>query len=119
MTGTEIAHFELSKFIKTPIVMAEQLKWSPDSKKITFLAFYPAVVREEAAFLASKFGAEYGAWAAAVPPFWPRLLPSGPRASRFDWARVRMNKEWRTALALPLLAAVLLALPHLRRALGL
>jgi hypothetical protein len=83
------------------------------------LAFYPAVVREEAAFLASKFGAEYAAWAAAVPPFWPRLLPSGPRASRFDWARVRMNKEWRTALALPLLAAVLLALPHLRRALGL
>jgi hypothetical protein len=30
-----------------------------------------------------------------------------------------MNREWRTAAALPLLAALLLALPHLRRALGL
>jgi Tol biopolymer transport system component len=44
MTGKEIARFELSKFIKTPIVMAEQLKWSPDSKKISFLVFYPAEV---------------------------------------------------------------------------
>ena len=83
-----------------------------------FLAFYPAVVREEAAFLAGKFEAEYAAWAAAVPLYWPRLVPAGPRASRFDWARVRANREWRTAAALPLLAAVLLALPHLRRALG-
>jgi hypothetical protein len=32
---------------------------------------------------------------------------------------VRMNKEWRTALALPFLAALLLALPQLRLALGL
>ena len=83
------------------------------------LAFYPAVVREEAAFLAAKFEAEYAAWAAAVPLFWPRLAPGGPRSSRFEWARVRMNREWRTALAVPLLAVVLLAVPHLRRALGL
>ena len=34
-------------------------------------------------------------------------------------ARVRANREWRTAAALPLLAALLLALPHVRRALGL
>jgi len=37
----------------------------------------------------------------------PRLFPAGPRASRFEWARVARNREWRTALALPLLAAVL------------
>jgi hypothetical protein len=30
-----------------------------------------------------------------------------------------MNREWRTAAALPLLAVLLLALPNLRRALGL
>ena len=83
------------------------------------VAFYPAVVREEAAFLAAKFEAEYAAWAAAVPLFWPRLAPGGPRSSRFEWARVRMNREWRTALALPPLAVVLWAVPHLRRALGL
>jgi len=33
----------------------------------------------------------------------------GPRESRFDWARVRANREWRTALALPLLVAILYA----------
>jgi protein-S-isoprenylcysteine O-methyltransferase Ste14 len=83
-----------------------------------FLAFYPTVMREEEGFLARKFPREHAEWAAAVPAFWPRLLPAGPRASAFEWARVRRNREWRTAAALPLLAALLLALPHLRRALG-
>ena len=83
-----------------------------------FLAFYPAVMREEAAFLAAKFPAEYSAWAAAVPLFWPRPAPAGPRGSRFEWSRVRDNREWRTALALPLLAALLLLLPRLRAMLG-
>jgi protein-S-isoprenylcysteine O-methyltransferase Ste14 len=83
-----------------------------------FVVFYPAVMREEAAFLAGKFPDEYAAWAAAVPVFWPRLSPAGPRASRFDWARVRANREWRTALALPLVATLLFAIPYLRRAVG-
>jgi len=83
------------------------------------VAFYPALLREEQSFLAQTFPDEYAAWAAAVPLFWPRLAPAGPRVSRFDWQRVRINREWRTALALPLIAALLLALPHARRALGL
>jgi protein-S-isoprenylcysteine O-methyltransferase Ste14 len=81
-----------------------------------FLAFYPSVMREEAAFLAAKFPDEHAAWAAAVPMFWPRLTPGGPRASRFEAARVSVNREWRTAAALPLLGALLLALPYLHRA---
>jgi hypothetical protein len=76
-------------------------------------------MREEAAFLAAKFPGEHAAWAAAVPLFWPRPTPGGPRSSRFAWARVATNREWRTAAALPFLAALLLLLPHLRRALGL
>jgi protein-S-isoprenylcysteine O-methyltransferase Ste14 len=74
-----------------------------------FLAFYPAVVREEAAFLRTRFGADYDAWAAAVPLFVPRLTPGGPRATRFQWARVKTNREWQTALALPVLVALLFA----------
>lgn len=74
-----------------------------------FLAFYPPVIREEERFLREKFGAEYAAWAEAVPVFLPRPSPGGPRGSRFDWARVRANREWRTALALPLLVALLYA----------
>jgi protein-S-isoprenylcysteine O-methyltransferase Ste14 len=84
-----------------------------------FLAFYPSVMAEEAAFLAKKFPEEHESWAAGVPLFWPRLTAGGPRSSRFEPSRVRMNREWRTAAALPLLAGLLLALPHLRRALGL
>jgi protein-S-isoprenylcysteine O-methyltransferase Ste14 len=69
-------------------------------------AFYPAVIREEAAFLRQRFPDEYAAWAVGVPLFLPRVVPGGPRSSRFEWARVRANREWRTALALP--AVVLL-----------
>jgi protein-S-isoprenylcysteine O-methyltransferase Ste14 len=72
-----------------------------------FLAFYPHVMREEAAFLRARFGADYAAWAEAVPLFWPAPTPRGPQASRFDWARVTANREWRTAAALPLVALLL------------
>jgi protein-S-isoprenylcysteine O-methyltransferase Ste14 len=74
-----------------------------------FAALYPAVIREESAFLAGRFPAEYAAWAREVPGFLPRLTPGGPRASAFDWGRVRKNREWRTAAALPVVAAVLAA----------
>ena len=74
-----------------------------------FAVFYPAVIREESAFLARRFPEEYAAWARDVPAFLPRLRPAGPRASRFDWHRVRANREWRAAAALPVVAALLLA----------
>jgi protein-S-isoprenylcysteine O-methyltransferase Ste14 len=74
-----------------------------------FAAFYPSVMREEADFLRRKFPEEYAAWETAVPVFLPRLTPAGPRSSHFSWARVRINKEWRTAVALPLVAALLFA----------
>jgi protein-S-isoprenylcysteine O-methyltransferase Ste14 len=72
-----------------------------------FAIFYPAVIREESRFLRSKFGEEYDAWAREVPAFLPRLTPGGPRRSRFTWARVLRNREWRAALALPVLAALI------------
>jgi protein-S-isoprenylcysteine O-methyltransferase Ste14 len=82
---------------------------------VYFAALYPAVIREESAFLAARFPEEYAAWAREVPAFLPRLSPAGPRASRFDWARVRANREWRTAAAVPLVAALLVALAFLRQ----
>lgn len=72
-----------------------------------FLAFFPRVVREEAAFLRDKFKPDYEEWAGEVPIFWPRLRPGGPRATRFEWRRVGVNREWRTAAALPAVAALL------------
>lgn len=73
-----------------------------------FLAFYPSVMKEEADFLRAKFP-EYAAWAAEVPLFLPRPNAAGPRGSHFSWAQVGRNREWRTALALPLLVALLYA----------
>jgi protein-S-isoprenylcysteine O-methyltransferase Ste14 len=72
-----------------------------------FAILYPPVIREESAFLAARFPDVYAAWARDVPAFLPRLGPGGPRASQFDWARVRKNREWRTAAALPVVAALL------------
>jgi protein-S-isoprenylcysteine O-methyltransferase Ste14 len=92
--------------------------WVVLAVALYFAAFYPSVMREEAAFLTKKFPVEYAEWAAGVPLFWPRLSPGGRRSSRFEWARVRMNREWRTAAALPFVALLLFALPQLRRLLG-
>jgi protein-S-isoprenylcysteine O-methyltransferase Ste14 len=72
-----------------------------------FAAFYPSVMRSEADFLRQKFPREYAEWSLAVPLFLPRATPGGPRRSTFSWERVAQNKEWRTALALPGVAALL------------
>jgi len=122
-TGGPYAHsrnplYVGSLLIALGVAVACASPWVVLAVGVYFLVFYPAVMREEAAFLAGKFQEEYAAWAASVPLFWPRLTPGGPRTSRFEWTRVRANREWRTALALPVLAALLLALPLLRRALG-
>ena len=123
-TGGPYAHsrnplYVGSLLLALGVAVAGASPWVVLAVSLYFLAFYPSVMREEEAFLAKKFGQEHAAWSSAVPIFWPRLTPGGPRASRFDRARVRTNREWRTAAALPLLAALLFALPHLRRALGL
>jgi protein-S-isoprenylcysteine O-methyltransferase Ste14 len=72
-------------------------------------AFYPSVIREEAAFLRAKFPDQYAAWQAQVPIFLPRLSPGGPRDSRFAWQRVKANREWRAALSVPLVVLALCA----------
>jgi protein-S-isoprenylcysteine O-methyltransferase Ste14 len=73
---------------------------------VYFVAFYPAVIAEESGYMRTKFGADYDAWAAEVPAFLPRITPGGARRSRFSWARVKKNREWHTALALPLLGVL-------------
>ncbi|MBK8065102.1 MAG: isoprenylcysteine carboxylmethyltransferase family protein [Betaproteobacteria bacterium] len=41
----------------------------------TFAVLYPAVMAQEEQLLGARFGAEYQAYAARVPRFWPRLQP--------------------------------------------
>lgn len=91
------------------VVVAAHSPWVALAVAVYLGAFYPAVIREESRFLAQRFGDDYSAWGRAVPLFLPRLRPAGPRRSRFDWSRVRQNREWRTAAALPLIVLLLLA----------
>jgi hypothetical protein len=94
------------------LAVASASLWGVLAVAAYFAAFYPSVMREEAGFLREKFGVEYADWAREVPSFLPRLTPGGPRASRFLWERVGRNREWRTALGL-LVVAALLYLRHL------
>jgi len=91
------------------VIVAAASVWIVPVAAAYLLAFYPRAIREEAAFLGQKFPEEYRTWAAQVPLFLPGLRPRGPRQSAFEWSRVRANREWRTALALPLLVLVLYA----------
>jgi len=110
-TGGPYAHTRNPLYLGS-LVMAAGLAvagaspWSALAVAAYFAAFYPSVMREEAAFLRARFPAEYEAWAARVPLFFPRLRPAGPRATAFAWERVRRNREWRTAAPLPMLAGV-------------
>lgn len=98
-----------STLMAAGIAVAAASPWAVLAVALYFAAFYPAAIRGEAEFLARRFAEAYAPWAAAVPLFVPRLRPAGPRATRFSWARVRLNREWRTALAVPAALAVLWA----------
>jgi protein-S-isoprenylcysteine O-methyltransferase Ste14 len=91
------------------VALAAASVWAVAAVVLYFLAFYPSVMREEAGFLRQKFGLEFEEWARDVPVFLPRFTPGGPRRSRFEWARVTRNREWRTAAALPLAGLLLFA----------
>ncbi len=117
-TGGPYAHTRNPLYLGSVIMaagvaVAAASPWVALAAAVYLLSFYPSVIREEALFLSGKFGTAYAEWAAAVPLFRPRLRPAGPRASRFHSSRVRKNREWRTALALPLVAALLYLRPRL------
>jgi protein-S-isoprenylcysteine O-methyltransferase Ste14 len=111
-TGGPYAHTRNPLYVGSVLLaigfgVAADSAWVVAAVVAYFLAFYPAVIAEESRFLRAKFGGEYEAWARDVPAFLPRPWPAGPRSSRFAWSRVARNREWRTALALPLLGVLL------------
>ena len=109
-TGGPYAHARHPLYVGSVLLalgvgVASASVWVVVAVAVYFLAFFPAVMREESDFLARKFPEEFAAWAAEVPPFWPRVRPGGPRSSRFEWPRVSQNREWRTALAIYAISA--------------
>ena len=63
------------------------------------------VLAAVAVYFAVLYPAVIATIATEVPAFLPRLSPAGPRSSVFQWDRVRRNREWRTAAALPVVVA--------------
>jgi len=71
-----------------------------------FAIFYYAVMRNEEDDLRLRFGAEFDAYAARVPLFFPKLFaenaPAAPTAHEsdesFSWAQYRRNREYRALL---------------------
>ena len=98
-----------STLMAAGIAVASASPWAALAGAVYFLAFYPSAIRGEAAFLATRFPDTFAPWAREVPAFVPRLTAGGPRASRFAWARVGLNREWRTLLAVPLALLLLWA----------
>ena len=113
-TGGPYAHSRNPLYVGSVLLalaggIATASPWAVAALMAYLAVFYPSIVREEAAFLRRKFGAEYTAWEREVPLFLPRPTPSGPKTSRFQWSRVTRNREWRTLAALPLAFALLWA----------
>jgi len=66
---------------------------------VYFAVFYSLVIRDEESGLRERFGASFEAYAARVPPFFPRLTAAhgNERAATqntFSWALYRRNHEY-------------------------
>jgi protein-S-isoprenylcysteine O-methyltransferase Ste14 len=73
-----------------------------------FLVIYLPVIRAEAAQMHALFGAQYEAWAAAVPLLWPRMTPfRGGLTRSFDSGQYLRHREYRAAAGLVLVVAIL------------
>lgn len=73
-----------------------------------FLAIYIPVIHTEAADMRRLFGAQYEAWAADVPLFWPRSTPwTGGLTRTFDSGQYLRHREYRAAAGLALVIGFL------------
>ena len=74
-----------------------------------FYFIYKPTIASEEKRLAQKFGADYAAYCARVPRFFPSLRRWAPVAGRFEWKRVLGHREYQTWLGI-LSVLILLAL---------
>jgi hypothetical protein len=93
---------------------------------IYFAVFYYAVMGNEAEDLHRGFGAEFDAYAARVPLFFPRLgrakrageSPAGASGQKFSWMRYRRNREYKALIGTITGLAVVWLRMWLRRRFG-
>ena len=75
---------------------------------VLFALQYRAIIEAEEKFLRKRFGAEYAAWCARVPRFWPRRLAI-PKGGRPWDGRRALRKEHNPAAAWIALTLLLVA----------
>jgi len=84
--------------------------WLLSIVALLFAVQYRVIIAAEERFLRDRFGAEYDAWSARVPRFWPRLAAvASPRP--WDFRRA-LRKEHNPLAAWVSLALVLAARDH-------
>jgi protein-S-isoprenylcysteine O-methyltransferase Ste14 len=81
-----------------------------------FALFYAIVMRREERELHFHHGTKFDEYAAAVPLFFPRLVPANLSngAGTFSFAQYKKNREYRAAIGFLLLLGILLVIWRLR-----
>jgi protein-S-isoprenylcysteine O-methyltransferase Ste14 len=82
-----------------------------------FALFYSFVMRREEAELRQRHRAAFDQYAAAVPLFFPQLMPArlaSADSGEFSWTQYKKNREYRAAIGFLLLLALLFVLSRLR-----
>lgn len=79
-----------------------------------FALQYRAIIAAEEDFLRSRFGAEFDAYCARVPRFWPRVRAADPARRPYDWRRA-LRKEHNPCAAWIAIALALLLRDHLHQ----
>lgn len=104
-----------SAILAIGMIVAGGSVWAGALIAIYVLLFYPAVMRREQGELRNAYGAEFSAYAARVPVFWPRLSASksgGATPARFSRRLYSQNREYQAAIGFILGLAVLWAKMH-------
>ena len=90
-----------SAILAAGVTIAGNSIWAATLVATYILVFYPAVMRREEAELRGHYGQEFGAYAARVPLFWPRIRNSqwqkGPHA-HFLVRLYSQNREYQAAI---------------------
>jgi len=83
------------------------MPWLPLGYLIFISLYYYFIVRAEEDFLRRKFGAQYEAYYAAVPRFFPRLTPWQGRSGHRMSAGIALRSERRTFQTIIIMAVAL------------
>jgi protein-S-isoprenylcysteine O-methyltransferase Ste14 len=95
-----------SALLAAGFIVAGHSLWAGVVVASYFAIFYFGAIRGEETRLRERFGVEFDAYAARVPPFFPSLgtdekeaaSAEGERVPMFSWAQYRRNREYQALI---------------------